>query len=107
MKTYTPDKFVLIDYGVEYDKERYAVLGGWYGGFAGSNSWKRSSPIEKAKIVNDKEIIITTHSGSKYILYKGCVGVTMLTQSIIAQAKLDAIAAWNEIIEALKENGND
>lgn len=106
MKTYTPDKFVLIDYGAEYAKERYAVLGGWYGGFAGSNSWKRSSPIEEAEIVNDKEIIITTDSGSKYILYKGCVGVTMLTQSIIDQAKLDAIAAWNEIVESLKENGN-
>lgn len=107
MKTYTPDKFVLIDYGEEYAKERYAVLGGWYGGFAGSNSWKRSSPIEEAEIVNDKEIIITTHSGSKYILYKGCVGVTMLTQSILAQAKLDVIDEWDKIVETLKENGND
>lgn len=107
MKTCTPDKFVLIDYGAEYAKERYAVLGGWYGGFTGSNSWKRSSPIEEAEIVNDKEIIITTDSGSKYILYKGCVGVTMLTQSIVDQSKLDVIDEWDEIVEKLKEDGND
>ena len=32
MSTYTPDKFVLIDYGPAYPpKERYAILAGFYG----------------------------------------------------------------------------
>ena len=35
-----PHKWVVIDYGKEYeDTQRYAILAGWYGGFAGSDSW--------------------------------------------------------------------
>ena len=104
MSTYTPDKFVLIDYGSTYPpKERYAILAGFYGGFAGSNSWKRSSPVVSV-VVDDKQIIATTYSGSKYILYKGCVGVTMLTQSLLSQTQLETIDEWEEIVQKLKEN---
>lgn len=105
MSTYTPDKFVLIDYGTDYPpKERYAVLAGFYGGFAGSNSWKRSSPIACVEVVDDKEIVATTYSGSKYVLYKTCVGTTMLTQSLLSQAQLDVVDEWEEIVQKLKEN---
>lgn len=105
MSTYTPDKFVLIDYGTDYPpKERYAVLAGFYGGFAGSNSWKRSSAIASVEVVDDKQIVATTYSGSKYVLYKSCVGTTMLTQSILSQAQLDVVDEWEEIVQKLKEN---
>ena len=108
MRTYTPDKFVLIDYGEGYSRdERYAILGGWYGGFAGSNSWKRSSPVVSVVVVDDKQIIATTYSGSKYILHKGCVGVTMLTQSLLSQVQLNVVDGWDEIVNVLKENVND
>ena len=51
MSTYTPDKFVLIDYSPVYPpKERYAILAGFYGGFAGSNSWKRSISIASVEV---------------------------------------------------------
>lgn len=105
MSTYTPDKFVLIDYGTDYHpKERYAILAGFYGGFAGSNSWKRSSSIASVEVVDDKQLIVTTYSGSKYVLYKGCVGVTMLTQRLLSQAQLGTIDEWEEIVQKLKEN---
>ena len=105
MSTYTPDKFVLIDYGTDYPtKERYAILAGFYGGFAGSNSWKRSSSIASVEVVDDKQIVATTYSGSKYVLYKACVGTTMWTQSLLSQAQLDVVDEWEEIVRKLKEN---
>ena len=105
MRTYTPDKFVLIDYGSSYARdERYAILGGWYGGFFDKNSWKRSSSIVSVEVVDDKQLIVTTYSGSKYVLYKGCVGVTMLTQSLLSQTQLDVVDEWEEIVNVLKEN---
>ena len=105
MTTYTPDKFVLIDYSPVYrPKERYSILAGFYGGFAGSNSWKRSSSIVSVDVVNDKQLIVTTYSGSKYVLHKVCVGVTMLTQSLLSQAQLDVVDEWEEIVQKLKEN---
>ena len=105
MSTYTPDKFVLIDYGTYYQpKERYAILAGFYGGFAGSNSWKRSSSIASVEVVDGKQIVATTYSGSKYVLYKSCVGTTMLTQSLLSKAQLDVVDEWEEIVQKLKEN---
>lgn len=103
MSTYTPDKFVLIDYGTDYPpKERYAILAGFYGGFAGSNSWKRSSSIAAVEVVDDKQIVATTYSGSKYVLYKSCVGTTMLTQSLLSQAQLDVVDEWEGIVKITK-----
>lgn len=105
MNTYTPDKFVLIDYSPVYPpKERYGILAGFYGGFAGSNSWKRSSPIASVEVVDDKQIVATTYSGSKYVLYKACVGTTMVTQSLLSQAQLDVVDEWEEVVQKLKEN---
>jgi len=105
MNTCTPDKFVLIDYGSACPPEqRYAILAGFYGGFAGSNSWKRSSSIASVEVVNDKQLIVITYSGSKYVLYKACIGTTMLTQSLLSQASLETIDEWEEIVQKLKEN---
>ena len=100
---YFPHKWVVIDYGEEYT-QRYAILAGWYGGFAGSNSWKRSSSIVSVEVVDDKQIVATTYSGSKYVLYKSCVGTTMLTQSLLSQAQLEVVDEWEEIVQKLKEN---
>ena len=102
MSTYTPDKFVVIDYGQTYGKDRYAILAGWYGGFAGSNSWKRSSSIQHTDFISDDQICCTTYSGSKYMLCKGCVGFTMLMSRQIAGTSLDTLQDWDEIVKAFK-----
>ena len=102
---YFPHKWVVIDYGEEvgYTPQRYAILAGWYGGFAGSDSWKRSSPIVEWDFKED-DLEVTTESGSKYVLHKGAIGVTMLTQSLISDAGLIVLCEWEEIVHKLKEN---
>ena len=103
--SYFPHKWVVIDYGEEvgYAPQRYAILAGWYGGFAGSNSWKRSSPVVEWYLKED-DLEVTTESGSKYVLHKGAIGVTMLTQSLISEAGLVVLCEWEEIVHKLKEN---
>ena len=101
---YFPHKWVVIDYGKEYaDTQRYAILAGWYGGYAGSNSWKRSSPVVEWDFKED-DLEVTTESGSKYVLHKGAIGVTMLTQSLISDAGLTVLSEWEEIVQKLKES---
>ena len=100
--SYFPHKWVVIDYGEEYAAtQRYAILAGWYGGFAGSDSWKRSSPVVEWDFKED-DLEVTTESGSKYVLHKGAIGVTMLTQSLISEAGLTVVSKWEEIVYKLK-----
>lgn len=103
MSEYTPDKFVVIDYGEEvgYAQQRYAILAGWYGGFAGSDSWKRSSPVVEWHFKEDG-LEATTESGSQYVLHKGAIGVTMLTQSLISEAGLTVLSEIEDVCKLLK-----
>ena len=102
--SYFPHKWVVIDYGEEYAAtQRYAILAGWYGGFAGSDSWKRSSPVVEWDFKED-DLEVTTESGSKYVLHKDAIGVTMLTQSLISDAGLTVVSKWEEIVQKLKES---
>lgn len=97
-----PHKWVVIDYGEEYaDAQRYAILAGWYGGFAGSDSWKRSSPIVGWHFKEDS-LEVTTESGSKYVLHKGAIGVTMLTQSLVSDAGLTVVSKWEDVCKLVK-----
>lgn len=101
-----PHKWVVIDYGEEYEEtQRYAILAGWYGGFAGSDSWKRSSPIVEWDFKED-DLEVTTESGSKYVLHKGAIGVTMLTQSLISDAGLTVMYKWEDVCKLAKGDGN-
>lgn len=80
MSTYTPDKWVMVE--LKTPKETlYKVLASWYGGFAGSNSWKLSSGVTS---VNETEEAYeyTNYSGSLYVCYKGIYGMSMYTMSI-------------------------
>ena len=99
---YLPHKWVVIDYGEEYaEAQRYAILAGLYGGFAGSNSWRRSSPIVKWSVDGDV-LVASTESGSKYILHKKAIGVTMMTQSLISEAGLTVLSDIEDVCKLLK-----
>lgn len=89
MSTYTPDVWVIIEIeSVEFGKI-HKVLAGWYGGFAGSNSWKISSGIES--ITNDGEkYIMPQSSGSTYICYPNCEKTSMLTHGIFSSLETQA-----------------
>lgn len=104
--SYAPDRFVIIDYGNKYKQEdRYAVLAGWWGNFTAPDSWKRSSPIVKWEAETGK-IVATTFSGSKYILLKDNIGVTMLTSSLIAQASLTVVDVWDNVLKIIEGEKN-
>ena len=50
MTTYTPDVWVVLEFdGPQLEVPTRKVFAGWYGGFAGSNSWKLNSGITKVR----------------------------------------------------------
>ena len=104
---YFPHKWVVIDYGEEVGlaQQRYAILAGWYGGFAGSDSWKRSSPVVEWDF-KEYGLDVSTESGSKYVLHKDIIGVTMLTQSLISDAGLTVVSEWEDVCKLVKGVGN-
>ena len=104
---YFPHRWVVIDYGKEVGlaPQRYAILAGWYGGFAGIDSWKRSSLVVEWDLKED-DLEVTTESGSKYVLHKGTIGVTMLTQSLISDAGLTVVSEWEDVCKLVKGVGN-
>lgn len=67
---YTPDAWVIVKVPSENDTH-YRILAGWYGGFAGGDSWKLSSGITK---IDESELLYSIHntSGSIYTCYKNC-----------------------------------
>jgi hypothetical protein len=69
MGIYTPDCWELLRVTTTDGEVINKVIAGWYGGFAGSNSWKISSGIETV-IDRDDHFEMPQSSGSTYILYK-------------------------------------
>jgi len=69
MSVYTPDAWVIVRFtkGAEVTDK---VLGGWYGGYGGSDSWRISSGITDI-VEKDEHYLITNHSGSEYRCYRG------------------------------------
>ena len=49
MSTYTPDRWVMLKFSSEEHGDVYKVLASWYGGYAGSDSWKLSSGVVSIK----------------------------------------------------------
>lgn len=110
LKSYSPDKWTIIDYSPQYpDDERYAVMAGWGGGFTTGASWKRSSSI--IAVQDGGECWnVSTFSGSIYVLRKSAHGVTGTTAQLISQASLDVLTE-ESVVELFtkfaKENEND
>jgi len=77
---YTPDKWVVIEInnGVQTYRK---ILGSWYGGFAGSDSWKLSSAIDEI-IIEDDVYHFYNHSGSLYNCHKSSYGMSSYAGSI-------------------------
>jgi hypothetical protein len=83
MAIYNPDKWTVVSLSKLNGSggTEFKILASWYGGFAGSDSWKLSSGITK---VVDKDTYYEVHnySGSIYKCYKEAQGTSMYTQSI-------------------------
>lgn len=63
---------------------RHHVLAGWYGSYLGSESWRLSTPIMEVISNDDDVVLCTTSSGSTYILNRSKLGLTSMTNTILA-----------------------
>lgn len=82
MSTYTPDLWVVLEFK-EKDSEEVnrKVLASWYGGYAGSDSWKLSSGITEI-VDTETHHEIHNHSGSVYRCRKDAMGMSGYTTGV-------------------------
>lgn len=75
-----PDKWVVVeiqDNGVS----TWKILGSWYGGYAGADSWQLSSGIV-GTTETEHAFEFVNHSGSIYTCYKNSYGMSGYTSGI-------------------------
>ena len=97
MSEYTPDKWVIIEIdheGVKIQK----ILSSWYGGWAGSDSWRLSSGITEVEELEDS-YIIKNESGSVYTCYKVRYGMSFHTRGVLEDFKKQALVTIVEKYE--------
>lgn len=77
---YEPDKWLVFK--VECEQPFYKILGSWFGGYTGANSWRTNSGI--AKVEKDGPFFLFYgESGSVYRCHEENYGAHMLARSII------------------------
>ena len=81
MSEYKPDKWIILKI-TDGDKIGYKVMGGWYGGYLDSDSWRINSGISKVELDGDT-YKFHGHSGSVYLCHKNSYGTTMLMSSVL------------------------
>ena len=97
MSKYIPDKWVVIE--LDYDGiKTQKILSSWYGGWAGSDSWRLSSGITEVEELEDS-FIIKNHSGSVYTCFKGSYGMSFYTSNILEGFKKQAVITMVEKYE--------
>lgn len=85
---YHPDRWALLKI-TNGDETVYKILAGFYGGFAGSNSWKLNSGV--TKVEEDADLwLVYGESGSVYACRKNAEGFTALTSQMLAHWKRQA-----------------
>ena len=82
----TPDVWVVVEFtGTKVPETYRRVLAGWYGGYAGSDSWKMSSGITET-IEHPDYWDFKNTSGSVYRCYKNSEKFSGLTMGIYNRA---------------------
>ena len=76
MTIYAPDNWIVLCMHVPEDKH-YRVLGSWYGGYVGSDSWKINSGVVKCEQEGDI-FLFYGESGSIYHCHKNSYKVTRM-----------------------------
>jgi hypothetical protein len=95
MSTYTPDRWIVVkltkrDTGETINK----VLAGWYGGFAGADSWKLNSGITKVDERNDR------------FEFHGSSGLSSLTANMLEYWRKNSANIDFEILEEYDVRSN-
>jgi len=90
MSTYTPDTWVVLEFDApELDTPTRKVFAGWYGGYAGSNSWKLNSGITNVRQV-DGWWEFDGYSGSVYRCHPDNYHMSSLMQGVLSRWLKDA-----------------
>lgn len=82
MSDYTPDRWAIVHITSPDNPPIDKVVGSWYGGYGGSDSWRMNSGIEKV-VDCDKFYDIYGYSGSIYRCYKGSEGMSAYTEMVM------------------------
>jgi hypothetical protein len=78
---YTPDLWTIVKL-TDGDRTNYRVLGSWYGGYLGGDSWRMSSGIVDYEDHED-HFAFFNYSGSVYICSKKAVGLSSLAYTAL------------------------
>lgn len=95
---HNPDVWVVLK--ISGPDPHYRVLGGWYGGYLGSDSWRLNSGITHAKILEDGCIEFSGSSGSTYICNPLCYGMSNMTAGVYHQLQ----EKYGDLVEVMDEN---
>jgi hypothetical protein len=84
MSEYTPDKWAIVHITSPDNPPIDKVVGSWYGGFGGGDSWRMNSGIEK---IEEHELYydVIGYSGSVYKCYKTSQGMSAYTEMVMNQ----------------------
>lgn len=83
MSDYYPDKWLMVKLTNKDNKSHYRIFACWYGGFAGSDSWKLNSGV--TKITEDaRSYYFEGSSGSVYMCNKLAYGTSGYGQGVLA-----------------------
>ena len=104
MSDYTPDRWVVVRITDAESPPIHKVFACWFGGYAGSDSWKLNSGITRA-YEDGHCFMFDGSSGSTYACHKASYGTNMyghgVLQNMIAKAEKNGI-----IMEILPEVTN-
>ena len=105
MSEYRPDKWVVVKItGYKDSPPVHKVFACWYGGYAGSDSWKLNSGITKATL-EGFVYSFEGSSGSVYDCHKDCYGTNMYGHGVL-NGMIEKAAENNVTIEILPEETN-
>ena len=104
MSEYIPDRWVVVKITGNDVPPIHKVFACWFGGYAGSDSWKLNSGITKATL-EGFVYSFEGSSGSVYECHKDCYGTNMYGMSVL-QNMIDKAATNGVTIQILPEATN-
>jgi hypothetical protein len=104
MSEYNPDKWVVVKITALDNPPVHKVFACWYGGYAGSDSWKLNSGITKATLFENC-FQFEGSSGSIYYCGKYMYGTNGYGHGVL-QNMIATSAKHGHTVEILPENTN-
>ena len=104
MSEYRPDKWVVVKISSETTPTIYKVFACWYGGYAGSDSWKLNSGITKVTLEGNV-FAFEGSSGSVYECHKNIYGTNFYGGSVLSNL-IEQVEKSGGMVEILPEQTN-